>query len=93
MMTHPAMNSVTTASGTGGLLGAYPSTASQSYYPQTEEPRPVKDRISFRIDTLENGYVLSYGQNGMYGKSFICATPQDLADQIIASMVTEKLEK
>lgn len=93
MSTHPAMNSVTNTSGTGGLLGAYPSTASQSYYPQTEEPRPVKDRLTFRIDTLENGYVLSYGREGMYGKSFICATPQDLADRIISSMVTEKLEK
>jgi hypothetical protein len=87
------MNSVTTASGTGGLLGAYPSTASQAYYPQTEDLRPIKNKVLFKVETVENGYVLSTGYEGLYGRTYICATPQDLADRIITSMVTEKLEK
>jgi len=89
MSTHPAMNSVTN----GGLLG-YPSSAAQAYYPQTEAVQhPVRDKVFFKVETVENGYVLSTGYEGLYGRTYICATPQDLADRIITSMVTEKLEK
>lgn len=84
---HPAMSSSNT---TG--LGAYPSTLGQIAYPQTEEIRPVREKLTFRVDTVENGYVLSYGYEGLYGKTYICETPQDLADRIIASMVTTKME-
>lgn len=86
---HPAMNSSNTAG-----LGAYPSTASvQLAYPQTEDVHPVRSKIMFRVETVENGYILNVGHEGLYGKTYICPTPQDLADQIIASMVTQKMEK
>lgn len=83
---HPAMNSTI-----GAGLGAY--TTTQAAYPQTEDVRPVHEKMMFRVETVENGYVLSYGYEGLYGKTYICETPQDLADRIIASMVTTKMEK
>lgn len=89
MSTHPAMNSITSTSGTGGLIGAY----QQSIYPTTEDLRPTRDKVMFKVETVENGYVLCTGYEGLYGKTYICATPQELADRIIASMVTNKLEK
>lgn len=69
-------------------LGAY----QQSIYPTTEDVRPIHEKMMFRVETVENGYVLSYGYEGLYGKTYICETPQDLADRIIASMVTTKME-
>lgn len=94
-MAHPAMNSITTSNGTGGLVGgAYPTTLSQAYYPQTEEVQhPVRSKTMFKVETVENGYILNVGHEGLYGKTYICPTPKDLADQIIASMVTQKMEK
>lgn len=83
MITHPAMNS---SNGSG--FGAY----TQSVYPQTEDVRPVQSKMMFKVETVENGYVLCTGYEGLYGKTYICETPQDLADRIIASMVTTKME-
>lgn len=80
---HPAMNS-----SNGAGLGAY----TQSVYPQTEDVRPVQSKMMFKVETVENGYVLCTGYEGLYGKTYICETPQDLADRIIASMVTTKME-
>lgn len=81
---HPAMNSIN-----GAGLGAY---ATHAVYPTTEDVRPVHEKMMFKVETVENGYVLSYGYEGLYGKTYICETPQDLADRIIASMVTTKME-
>lgn len=80
---HPAMNSTS-----GAGLGAY----QQSIYPTTEDVRPVQSKMMFKVETVENGYVLCTGYEGLYGKTYICETPQDLADRIIASMVTTKME-
>lgn len=84
---HPAMNNTS-----GVTLGAYPTTAAQLAYPQTEDVRPVHEKMMFKVETVENGYVLCTGYEGLYGKTYICETPQDLADRIIASMVTTKME-
>lgn len=70
-------------------LGAY----TQSIYPQTEDVHYRQKNIRFEIENVENGYVLRYGTDGLAARTFICATPQELADRIIASMVTNKIEK
>lgn len=61
-------------------------------YPQTEYVR--NDGIKFHVETVENGYILRYAHaEGMYAKTYICKTPQELSDQILASMVINKMEK
>lgn len=76
--------------GTAGL-GAY--TTTQAAYPQTEDVYYGKSKVMFEVENVENGYVLRYGTDGLVAKTYICQTPQELADRIIASMVTTKMEK
>jgi hypothetical protein len=60
-------------------------------YPQTEQRNP--DGTHFVVETVENGYILRYGMEGYRFKTYICKTPQELSDQILASMVINKMEK
>jgi hypothetical protein len=68
------------------------SAYAQQAYPQTEYRRP--DGINFQVETVENGYILRYAPSEGYPfKTYICKTPQELSDQILASMVINKMEK
>jgi hypothetical protein len=76
-----------------GSIGIGLSNAAQSYttYPQTEQRNP--DGTHFQVETVENGYILRYAMEGYRFKTYICKTPQELSDQILASMVINKMEK
>lgn len=68
--------------------------STQQFFPQTEASYYPDGRMRFEVENAENGYILRYGNhNSLTTKTFICTTPQDLANQIIASMVTNKMEK
>jgi hypothetical protein len=73
-----------TAAPLGGL-----SFAEQAY-PRTEQRNP--DGTHFQVETVENGYILRHGIEGYRFKTYICKTPQELSDQILAAMVINKME-
>jgi hypothetical protein len=82
--------SFSTAHTAAGLANAYTNVAQA--YPQTEYSHP--DGAHFHVETVENGYILRYGASEGYRfKTYICKTPQELSDQILASMVINKMEK
>lgn len=68
------------------------SAYAQQAFPQTEDYRRP-DGTHFQVETVENGYILRYGMEGYRYKTYICKTPQELSDQILASMVVNKMEK
>jgi hypothetical protein len=82
------MSFTTTHTGAIGL-----SNAAQAYtnYPQVEQRNP--DGTHFQVETVENGYILRCGMEGYRFKTYICKTPQEVSDQILASMVIDKMEK
>jgi hypothetical protein len=69
------------------------ANAAQAYttYPQVEQRNP--DGTHFQVETVENGYILRCGMEGYRFKTYICKTPQEVSDQILASMVIDKMEK
>jgi hypothetical protein len=75
------------------LAGNVNLASAQTYttYPQVEECRP--DGIHFEVETVENGYILRYATESFRQKTYICKTPQELSDRILASMVINKMEK
>jgi hypothetical protein len=81
-----------TTTHTGSIGIAQPAVATHTgYYPQVEQRNP--DGTHFQVETVENGYILRCGMEGYRFKTYICKTPQELSDQILASMVIDKMEK
>lgn len=53
-----------------------------------EEFQRAQKRTNVSIDQVENGYYVTIN-----GKNYVCVEPQEIADRILAHMVTAKMEK
>lgn len=80
------------AAGTNSVGMAQPSVSTLTgHYPQTQYSSP--DGAHFHVETVENGYIVRFGLvEGHRFKTYVCKTPQEVSDQILASMVLAKME-
>lgn len=92
------MNYIGGGAGQGGALGNPPNmigianavgmvnTGQATWY--GEEFQKAQKRTNVSIDQVENGYYVTIN-----GKNYVCVEPQEIADRILAHMVTAKMEK
>ena len=55
-------------------------------YPQPETWQP--NRYDFKVVKVENGWTIGIGH-----KTWVCSTPQELGERMVAILVEERLDK